>query len=62
MGSLVDGDVLAAFAVIAEPKDVAEKLMARCAGVHDRVSFNAPWIDEKLMLDVRDQLKALLQR
>jgi probable F420-dependent oxidoreductase len=43
MGTLVDDDVLDAFAVVAEPDDVAGMLRARFAGLLDRLSFYMPY-------------------
>lgn len=43
MASLIDDDVLAAFAVVAEPADVATGLMDRYGDVVHRLSFYAPY-------------------
>ena len=43
MGALVDDDVLHAFAVVAEPADVAAEIQRRFGGLIDRVSFYAPY-------------------
>ena len=43
MGGLIDDDVLNAFAVVAEPPDVAAEIRRRFAGLADRVSFYAPY-------------------
>ncbi len=41
MAALIDDDVLNAFAVVAEPKDVADGLIQRFGDVIDRISFYA---------------------
>jgi probable F420-dependent oxidoreductase len=43
MGDLIDDEMLAAFAVVAEPADVGTALAARYRGVVDRCSFYAPY-------------------
>jgi probable F420-dependent oxidoreductase len=43
MGELITDDILEAFAVIAEPDDVGDALLARFGGLADRVSFYAPY-------------------
>jgi len=43
MGELIDDDVLAAFAVVADPDDVAAALLARFGGIIDRISYYAPY-------------------
>jgi probable F420-dependent oxidoreductase len=43
MGELIDDDVLAAFAVVAEPDAIGPELIRRYAGVVDRCSFYAPY-------------------
>ena len=43
MADLIDDDVLDAFAVVAEPEQVATELKHRYADVVDRVSFYAPY-------------------
>ena len=39
MGSLIDDDVLAAFAVLGTPREVAHELRRRFDGLFDRLSF-----------------------
>lgn len=39
MGALVDDEVLGTFAVVAPPEQVAERVIARCAGAVDRISI-----------------------
>ena len=39
MGELIDDEVLDAFAVVAEPKDVPARILERFSGVVDRISF-----------------------
>ncbi len=43
MGEQIDDDVLDAFAVVAEPDDVAGTLRARYGGLLDRISFYMPY-------------------
>ena len=43
MGQAIDDEVLAAFAVVAEPDKVAKILASRFAGAIDRLSFYAPY-------------------
>ncbi len=43
MGEQIDDDVLVAFAVVAEPDDVAGTLRARYGGLLDRISFYMPY-------------------
>ena len=40
MAALIDDDILSAFAVVAEPGQVASKLLERFGGLVDRISFN----------------------
>jgi probable F420-dependent oxidoreductase len=59
MGDLVDDDMLEAFAVVAEPDDVAERLLARFGPYVDRVSFYAPFAaPPELWSQVQTQLQA----
>jgi probable F420-dependent oxidoreductase len=43
MGRLIDDDMLAAFAVVAEPDDVADGLIGRYGDLVDRISFYLPY-------------------
>ncbi len=43
MGRLLDEDILAAFAVVGEPKDIPAQIRERFEGVVDRVSFYLPY-------------------
>lgn len=43
MGALIDDDVLNAFAVVAEPADVAAQIQRRFGGLINRVSFYSPY-------------------
>ncbi len=43
MGGLIDDGVLRAFAVVAEPADVAAEIRRRFGGLIDRVSFYSPY-------------------
>src|SRR5688572_6924142 len=43
MGDRITDEILDAFAVVAEPHDVAGKLLERWGGLVDRISFYAPY-------------------
>lgn len=43
MGTLIDDDILDAFAIVAEPEQVPTKLSERYGDVVDRISFYAPY-------------------
>jgi probable F420-dependent oxidoreductase len=43
MGEMVDDEVLEAFAVVAEPEEVAPRMRARVGELVDRISFYAPY-------------------
>jgi probable F420-dependent oxidoreductase len=43
MGELVDDEILAAFAIVAEPEEIAPELSDRYGDVVDRISFYAPF-------------------
>ena len=59
MGELIDDDVLDAFAVVAEPEDIAAKWGARWGGVVDRLMFYAPYdSDPERWHRVMDDLRA----
>ena len=59
MGTLIDDDVLDAFAVVAEPEQVGAKLLERFAGVVTRVSFYAPYaVDADVWPTVLEDLHA----
>lgn len=51
MAGLVDDNVLRAFAVVAEPGQVAAELRRRFAGLVDRLKFYAPYESERAMWD-----------
>jgi len=61
MGELIEGEVLDAFAVVAEtPEDVAKKLAERFGGLVQRLSFYAPYqSDPDRWKAVLDDLKAI---
>jgi alkanesulfonate monooxygenase SsuD/methylene tetrahydromethanopterin reductase-like flavin-dependent oxidoreductase (luciferase family) len=42
MGELISDEVLETFAVVAEPDDVAARLVARYGGLVDRLHFSPP--------------------
>ncbi|MGI8939399.1 MAG: TIGR03617 family F420-dependent LLM class oxidoreductase [Iamia sp.] len=59
MGELIDDDVLNAFAVVAEPDDVARGLLDRFGGTVDRLSFYAPYkTPPGLWSQITQQLRA----
>ena len=59
MGELIDDDMLATFAVVAEPDRLAEGLLDRYAGSVDRLSFYAPAAADPTAFDqVRAELRA----
>jgi probable F420-dependent oxidoreductase len=51
MGDLVEQDVLDAFAIVAEPDQVAAKIVARYDGLLDRFSFYAPYKHDTALFD-----------
>ncbi len=50
MGTKIDDSMLEAFAVVAEPDQVAERLLARYRGLLDRLSFYAPGLADQTIL------------
>ncbi len=59
MATVIDDEMLDAFAVVAEPADVASKLVARYAHVVDRVTFYAPYsANRELWGPVIEEIKA----
>ncbi|MGI8493290.1 MAG: LLM class F420-dependent oxidoreductase [Acidimicrobiales bacterium] len=60
MGKLVDDEMLRAFAVVAEPKDVAAAIHQRVGDVVDRVSFYTPYTaNPNLHRQICEDLKSL---
>jgi probable F420-dependent oxidoreductase len=47
MGELIDDEVLAAFAVVGEPEEVASQVLSRFGDVIDRVSFYMPYAGDQ---------------
>ena len=43
MGTLIDADILGTFAIVAEPDQVGDELLARFGDLVDRISFYAPY-------------------
>jgi hypothetical protein len=43
MGDLIDDQILAGFAVVAEPDAVAKEILARFSGLVDRFTFDTPY-------------------
>ena len=64
MATLIDDEVLAAFAVVAELPDVADALVRRCAGAIDRVlpGFPAGMSETAIATVLGDVRKSLGQR
>jgi probable F420-dependent oxidoreductase len=59
MGELIDDDMLATFAVVAEPSGLAKGILERYAGTVDRLSFYAPAAADPSAFDqVRADLRA----
>jgi len=59
MGDLIDDEILATFAVVAEPDDVAPELIKRYGDVITRISFYAPYqSDPERWQPAIDALKA----
>jgi hypothetical protein len=46
LSDLIDDQILAEFAVVAEPDAVAKEILARFSGVVDRFSFDTPYPTE----------------
>lgn len=60
MGELIDDEILEAFAVIAEPTQIAAGIAARYGDIVDRLSFYAPYkTDPSTWLPVISSLKAV---
>jgi hypothetical protein len=58
MGDVIDDDMLDAFAVVAEPAQLAAKVHERWGDVSDRLSFYAPYrSDADTWLPVIEALK-----
>lgn len=59
MGERIDDDMLAAFAVVAEPDRVADELIARYGDLVDRISFYLPYkADPALLATTVEQLRS----
>jgi probable F420-dependent oxidoreductase len=59
MGELIDDDVLAAFAVVAEPDALGPALAARFAGIVDRFTFYTPYeLDEAMLAPAIEALRS----
>jgi len=59
MGSLIDDEVLDAFAIVAEPSEIAAKYRSRFGDIIDRLSFYAPYkSDPDTWLPVLRELSA----
>jgi hypothetical protein len=60
MGDLIDDDMLNAFAVVAEPEDVAAELGKRFADVINRIAFYVPYASNpERWRTVMEDVKAL---
>ena len=59
MGTLIDDDMLDAFAIVGEPEQIAPKMRERYGDVVDRISFYVPYhSDPDLWSQVIADLKA----
>jgi hypothetical protein len=59
MGELIDDEVLAAFAVVAEPDALGAALAARFGGVVDRFTFYTPYeLDEAMLAPAIEALRS----
>jgi hypothetical protein len=59
MGELIDDDVLAAFAVVAEPDALGPALVQRFGGVVDRFTFYTPYeLDEAMLAPAIEVLRS----
>jgi probable F420-dependent oxidoreductase len=59
MGDLIDDQILAEFAVVAEPGAVAKEILARFSGVVDRFTFDTPYpTDPELWVPIVAELRA----
>jgi hypothetical protein len=59
MGKLIDDEILHAFAVVAEPEQLAAELLRRYRGFVTRLSFSAPYrFDAARWEPVLEELKA----
>jgi len=59
MGELIDDEVLAAFAVVAEPDALGPALAARFGGVVDRFTFYTPYeLDEAMLAPAIEALRS----
>lgn len=58
MGSLIDDEILEAFAVVAPLEEVADKIRERCDGVIDRVLVGFPSsVPEDTVISVLQELR-----
>jgi hypothetical protein len=58
MGELIDDEVLAAFAVVADPDRLGAAVLARFGGLVDRFTFYAPYEhDDALFAPAREKLR-----
>ncbi len=59
MGELIDDEVLAAFAVVAEPDELGPALVARYADIVDRFTFYTPYeLDEAMLAPALEALRS----
>lgn len=59
MGDLIDDQILAEFAVVAEPDAVAKEILARFSGAVDRFTFDTPYpTDPDLWVPIVAELRA----
>jgi hypothetical protein len=50
MGALIDDDVLSAFAIVAEPDQVARAIRERFEGIVQRISVYEPRADDRRVI------------
>jgi len=62
MASIIDDEVLDAFAVVAEPDQLARRIAERIAGLTDRTSFSAPGLSDEQLRDGIATLRAVATR
>lgn len=59
MAEVIDASMLAEFAVVAEPQNLADELLGRYRGLVDRITFYTPYANNpELWGDVIEQIKA----
>jgi len=59
MADVIDGEMVEAFAVVAEPAELPERLRERFGGILDRVQFNAVGSDGEAWQPVLEKIRAI---